>query len=214
MIRYFNKIIAMEDNRIPKRSFQWEKVLTTNGWAQEIKTILTGIDMFGHFENSIPCNLSLVWAELFANESILWSTNMQNSPKLRTYKTYKQSLEVEPYVFCLLNRSYRSVLARLRAGVLPLEIETGRWRSIPPEERFCKFCRNGEVEDENHFLFSCQIYTPERTHFFNNMERKIVSFNLKSEVEKLQILMSQENVNAFARFVNEIYLIRQQALYI
>ncbi len=38
--------------------------------------------------------------------------------------------------------------------IMPLEIETGRWQNKPAEERICKVCESGEVENEFHFIFS------------------------------------------------------------
>ena len=32
----------------------------------------------------------------------------------------------------------------------PLQIESGRWRDIACEERVCRECERGEVEDVNH----------------------------------------------------------------
>ena len=41
--------------------------------------------------------------------------------------------------------------AKMRNGTYPLEIELGRYRGIPVENRVCKLCRS-EPEMEEHFL--------------------------------------------------------------
>ena len=46
----------------------------------------------------------------------------------------------------------RRILTKLRGGTAGLEIETGRWRVVSREERLCKNCQSGEVEDVEHFL--------------------------------------------------------------
>jgi hypothetical protein len=38
-----------------------------------------------------------------------------------------------------------------------LQIERGRYENIPREERICKLCDSGEVENEFHFAITCQI---------------------------------------------------------
>jgi len=106
------------------------------------------------------------------------------------------------------------VLARLRAGVLPLEIETGRWRAIPADERFCKLCGNHEIEDESHFIFKCSIYSFDRASFFTKIEEEIPGFNSKTEVDKWNCLTSKEIVSRFARFVSEIFKKRQRIIYV
>ncbi len=57
-----------------------------------------------------------------------------------------------------MNRKHRSYLAQYWCGILPLEIETGRWQNKPVEEKICKVCESGEVENEFH-LFLVVLYT-------------------------------------------------------
>ncbi len=56
-----------------------------------------------------------------------------------------------------------------RCGILPLEIETGRWQNKPVEERICKVCESDEVENEFHFIFSCTLYNNIRATFLQNI---------------------------------------------
>ena len=70
--------------------------------------------------------------------------------KLRTYRLFKREYCTEPYVEEVLNRQHRSALAKLRCGVAPLKIETGRYERIPHDQRFCFNCAN-KVEDEIAF---------------------------------------------------------------
>ena len=47
-------------------------------------------------------------------------------------------------------KSHRSVLAKLRCGVLPLRIESGRFVNLPKESRIYELCTLDEVENEKH----------------------------------------------------------------
>ena len=76
--------------------------------------------------------------------------------KLRVYNQYKEQRGEEKYVLTGMSRRERSLLAQFRFGILPLEIEVGRYRNKPVAERKCPFC--AEVEDEIHFLFKCEKY--------------------------------------------------------
>jgi hypothetical protein len=205
MIRYYNRLVDMENYRLPKIIFCWEKTLKTHGWAHEVKSLMSEIGLLNEFTHNVVCNLNTVWAELFAKECSQWKTNVQSSRKLRTYKLFKHCLETEPYVYCILNKGHRSVLARLRAGALPLQIETGRWRAVPPDERFCMFCEDGSIEDECHFIFDCKLYYHERQTFFHNVASMIPNFMLKSMENKLSDLMSKGLVNNFGRYLFNIY---------
>ena len=42
-------------------------------------------------------------------------------------------------------------------GILPLNVETGRYKNIPADQRFCFVCKES-IEDEMHFLFECSFY--------------------------------------------------------
>ena len=49
------------------------------------------------------------------------------------------------------------MMAQFRNGILLLEIETGRYRHIQADERFCLNCRTLE-ETELHFSMVCPLY--------------------------------------------------------
>ena len=52
-----------------------------------------------------------------------WAQALNESVKLRTYKTYKCALEKEGYCTLPLSRDHRRILFRLRYCSLPLEID-------------------------------------------------------------------------------------------
>ena len=73
-----------------------------------------------------PCSPHSVWVSLYQSSCELWSRKCNVAPKLRTYRTFKTDYSAEPYVLKILSRKHGSVIARLRSGILPLAIETGR----------------------------------------------------------------------------------------
>jgi len=91
--------------------------------------------------------------------------------KLRTYAGFKCTVQFEPYLEQVSNPSHRRVLSRLRMGVAPLRIETGRFersganapRGIPVEQRVCLVCNCGAIENEFHFVMQCHAYDELRT---------------------------------------------------
>ena len=95
-----------------------------------------------------------------------WIDHVNNKPKLRLYKQVKSALETEPYVQMNLSRHERSFIAQCRFGILPLNLEIGRFRGIPLEQRTCPKCSE-EVENEIHFLFVCPLYNDERQKYLS-----------------------------------------------
>ena len=80
-----------------------------------------------------------------------WDFSRYKSDKLRYYNLYKYDKDAEEYTKMNINKYQRSMFAQFRCGILPLEIEVGRYRDIPLKERICQLCNNA-VEDEIHFL--------------------------------------------------------------
>ena len=117
----------------------------------------------------------------FAQER--WIESVNSKPKLRTYKLFKAQLVPEDYVLRLMSRYHHSTFAKFRCGILPLNLEIGRYRGIKAENRICPLCKNG-VESEIHFLFECSEL--DRGDF---MQSTNIDSNMLSNDEKIKILM-------------------------
>ena len=63
----------------------------------------------------------------------------------------------------------KSYLSQLRLGILPIAIETGRYRQVPISERKCTICKKNEVEDEFHILFKCPAYKNIRLNWLEKL---------------------------------------------
>jgi hypothetical protein len=102
-----------------------------------------------------------------------WQEKIIFKPKLRFYNKFKQVPITESYVSLNLSPIERSYLAQLRLGILPIEVETGRYKSIPLENRICKLCELANVEDEMHILLICPQYT-DLTNIWKNKFKMFV----------------------------------------
>lgn len=91
--------------------------------------------------------------QFYLNYQQKWSEEILCKPKLRRYSLIKSIYHPEHSVTLKLSRAQRSVCARLRGGILALAVETGRFHSIPQENRKRHLCDVGEAENEMHFLF-------------------------------------------------------------
>jgi hypothetical protein len=91
----------------------------------------------------------------------LWPMRMSNFPKLRTLSLFKLELNAEKYLYLFIPRRLRSTLAKFRIGNHDLEIECGRHRNVPVNERYYKLCQSQDqlyIEDEYHVLLKCPFY--------------------------------------------------------
>ncbi len=139
MVRFWNRLMSLNNTQLPKVILNWDSKCRGNTWSLNIQNIFNEIDQ----ENVVASNLQVSinkWSALFHEiQCNQWSVIIARNPKLRTYVTFKDTYEVEPYALSFMNRKHtgRSYLAQYRCGILPLEIETGRWQNKPVEERIC-----------------------------------------------------------------------------
>ena len=91
---------------------------------------------------------------------------------------------------------YLHTKSKLRVGVLPLEIETGRHSrtSIPLENRICTLCNHNICESEQHFLLECPLYCDQRESLIDLACTLHHSFAELSVTEQFVFLMSTPQV--------------------
>ena len=119
------------------------------------------------FENLEICGIGDLLERLKDNYSKTSSEKVKDKVELRTYKLLKSAFGTEEYIKLNLDRSDRSFMAQFRLGILLLHVETGRFNGTPLENRLCKLCSDGVVEDETHFLLYCNKYDGEREILFS-----------------------------------------------
>lgn len=151
------------------------------------------------FDNKNVCDLKLVKEKILELVRSDWKTKCQSKPKLRTYITFKSDFIAENYLKGCLPRLERSLLAQFRTGILPLRIETGRFRNVKDtvtgrlrrldiNERKCELCKEDQIEDEIHFVCKCKIYNDLRNELYNKAELQLNSFSDLDNVEKFNFV--------------------------
>ncbi len=212
MIRFWNRVVNMDNHRLPNIVLKWDLQHTGKTWSSEIKTIFNDIGKEDAFVNLQPVSTNIAWALLHEKYCNDWKYIVNNKPKLRTYKEFKTHYQTEQYVISFMSRKHRSYFAQLRCGILPLQIETGRWYGEKYEERICKLCNN-DVETELHFIFQCPKFTPERIAFYHNVNCLCDDFLQVNDSEKLALCMTKPIVNIFSKYLVQIYEIRKSVLF-
>ena len=110
-------------------------------------------------------------AKIMEYEARNWRKRVvrEDNVKLKDYGKWKTKPELERYLQ-RENVHQRRMWTKLRAGILELRVETGRWEHMsvwgrqvrmPRRLRRCKLCF-GEVEDARHLLFRCPAYHRQR----------------------------------------------------
>lgn len=137
-----------------------------------------------------------------------------NGNKLRKYKLFKREYKTEHYVhWFILQKHPRSAFAKFRCGVAPLKIETGRYQSMPINERTCFNCVD-QIEDEIHVLINCPLYNNTRSELFSKVVDLNANFSKYTVSEKFDFLLSNEKVVKYsAKACHDILLERRHYLY-
>ena len=178
MVRHFHRLLKIDDKRLIKRVFLWDKQLNdwgaANNWSSEIKDILQRNGQLIHYNQSnFPKNIVIksLKLSLFQKDLNDWKSHCLTLPKLRTFIQFKDFTSDPPHIFKPLSFMQRKSLSKFRLGLLHLRIETGRFvrPRLEPEDRVCHICGNGEVEDEKHFLLFCNRYQQLRQTLFNQI---------------------------------------------
>ena len=105
-------------------------------------------------------------------------------------------------------------ITKLRLSSHRLEIEVGRWKKLTREERICRSCELGKVENETHFLFECSRYMQKRILMYNFITEK-VGIDMRKEHEQfnnrrsLFITGELSTSNALGKYIYECFCERQ-----
>ena len=191
VVRLWTRLITMNEDRLTKKIFKWDYNLCQNrhySWNSHVKHIFTVASMDDIFNN---CSLlgrskrtiidgltKQLWLQ-YENE---WKQTITEMARLENYSNYKRNIKVEEYISSkVIQRSDRQNIAKLRSGTLPIEIERGRYRSKPREERLCQQCNLNVVESETHFLIQCP-HNHEKTQKFMDEIVNILQIEDQSQI--------------------------------
>ena len=190
--------MSMADERTNKKIFLWSLSQANHNkknWCFRVKKFYCDIQMqhlnnpLYDFSNALQ-DVSEVLIEYF---EIDWYDRMAHSPKLRTYRQFKQDCKTACYLKQVYNKNHRSALAKFRCGVAPIRLETGRYENLPVEDRMCPTCHS-EVETEEHVLIRCATYRDVREDLFLYAESLNDDFMTFDDIDKLLFVLNDERM--------------------
>lgn len=168
VLRYYNRLLNMNENRIPRKIF-FNTKNNEGSWANQVKHLMEDLVLEHFWDSGSPIlkDVSMLMVREKCKEELY--ADVDQKPKLRTYKTLCTGLLPAAHVKCPLDKGKRSLLSQLRCGTLHLRIELGRFRRELLRDRLCGLCEMNCVESEQHFIFECPAYNQDR----QNLVRKL-----------------------------------------
>ena len=203
MLRYWNRLVTLDDSRITKTVFEHDYEICENNWCNEVKCIMSTLNLVDCFNDKRIVNLECARSRMTAYYGQLWREKVDSSPKLRTYKLFKESFGAEKYLLINCDKYERSLLAQFRCGILPIRVETGRYIGEALDERLCRFCDEQCIESETHFLINCSQYAEIRAQTFGTLLREDTYIN-SPDCEKMRTLLC-EHTRKTANFLVKTY---------
>lgn len=101
--------------------------------------------------------------------------SLTDSSKLYLYSKLKTEIKLENYLIKETNFKTRQLITKFRVSDHNLEVEIGRYKNIPREQRTCKICTK-DIDDEYHFFLNCSINSNLRINLFNNIQQNNSDF--------------------------------------
>ena len=213
VLRYWNRLISMKNSRLTKIIFLDDfNNDRQKSCCNYVRNIMNQCDLNEIFVNKLSCNLDYVKDRALHNFTAWWKEQVVNKPKLRFYRFFKNAPSTELYLKLNLNVKERSYFSQLRFGILPIEIETGQYRSVPQNERKCKVCNSGNIEDEIHVMFFCPVYKNVRLQWFWKVginEETLDMSNIQN-----YLLNSFKSPTKTAKYIVNVMEIRKNKLYL
>ena len=199
----WHRVTNLPNTSLAKKALLENIDLRTN-WIRTIEKLINTLNLADKIGNHEKFKKATKYA--LENGFQKWWVNSLNDsdmPRLLFYKKIKSEFKMECY---LENPCYqqRRHISKLRCSDHALEIEKGRHKKGNSRklrhQRICILCKNGHVEDEEHFLFKCDIYNLLRTKYkFEHLNEALSFFN-------------GDNLNTLGKYLIEAFKLREELI--
>ena len=226
ILKFQHRIMSMRSTRLTRLILLWSKSLTgIPNWANRTSELLSSLYQDnllhqGHY------SINDLWNAVMGQELYEWRSSINKIPKdsdtggrLRFYRNLQTEPTPPPYIVSSISTNKRRTITMLRCGCLPLEVETGRYRSpkTPISSRTCQLCNDGSIGDEVHFLNCCRPLHKLRAKLYQAVsetyDHKEAFYTLPLE-QKTILLMQLCSVNpAIAKIICDMFLVRKSLIH-
>ena len=211
-IRYWCKLLTMQNHRYPKNCYKMLKSLDDVGrrsWASNVKHLLYTYG-FGYVWISQEVGDSKMFLSVFKQRLIDvkkqdWHRSINESNRCHHYKHFKSLLNVELYLNLDISKQLKISIARFRCSSHRFRVETGRHMNEPRNLRICLYCNENLniniVECEYHIFFECKRFLDIRNSYLYNWYTGHVSIQ---NFYKLLSLNDRKTIHKTALFIHKL----------
>ena len=139
-----------------------------------------------------------------------WSNSVRS---MKFYSSIKNDFHLETYLDIVKEPHFRNAITKLRTSSHALEVERGRYTKpkTPLDMRLCENCNI--VEDEIHFICSCDSYSDARNDLYSRVKKVNDNFGNLSDRDKFVYLFTTENqecLTLLGKFIFKALCIREE----
>ena len=157
IIKYWLKL-SMSNNCILKSCYEYLNTSceqnNCKNWLYNVKNILSEIGLLDVWINQNIYNHSYILATVkqrvydICIQSLI--SDINNSSKCKLYSHLIDQITLQPYLCKPIFTQYKKWISKIRLSSHCLTVETGRYKNVPINRRFCPVCPM-DIEDEFHF---------------------------------------------------------------
>ena len=206
-VRYWLKLLEMEDHRLPKKAYNKLYNIDRNGkhtWATNIRLCLSrngfgyvwlnqGVGNVQQFlrslkERIIDCN----WQHLYGH--------IDDSERFQFYSMICTKQQNMAYHLSInMKRHLKCIFTKFRFGVTNINTHFFRYRQHTQAQFLCPYCKNTE-ENEVHFVLCCPLYT--------NLRRQYIKekYYRNPNMFKLRILFCSNHQQTIENLCNYLFI--------
>lgn len=197
LVMYWYKLVRSKSSKLSNITYRLLRSLYDKGvyhspWLKKIKSILDNVGL-SYLWNSDLGLVNITWLkntlkgkldDIFRQN---WNAEVNANSTCTNYRIFKSNLQFENYLVTL-NQSDRIWLCKFRCGNSKLPINTGRYKGIARQDRFCSECTNHQLGDEFHYLFECPSFEKERKRYLK------ACYRVRPNTFKMSALMDIQKV--------------------
>jgi len=202
MIKYLIHV-KNTNSHILKAAFETSVKLSNEGhssWFNSIQKLLTFLNLDNLLlmpDNEINSEISTMKTRLRHKYDTVWleerGEHFHNS-KLELFVSLKEEFGMSPHLVKCNVPSFRSAITKIRTSAHKFPVETGRYQSVPRENRLCPFGCN-VVGNESHYMLQCKHPLIEKVYGpiikdIDNLHPELSSF---SRDAKCKFLLNSDN---------------------
>jgi hypothetical protein len=161
-LRFLGRLLRMADGRGVRQFFSVRVVESAKGgkgWCVGVMRLVEEYKlegMVGTAGKRLQQWHEAVKAAVELKEEERWRQAVAEKPSLELYGKIKTVLRMENHVDGGVAEWRSAVLrVRLRGAGSELEVQRGKLERLERQDRVCRVCGSGAVEDEAHFLLDC-----------------------------------------------------------